>query len=123
MSRMLLSIKPKYVNEIIAGKKRYEFRKFHCREGIDTIIIYATAPIKKVVAEVPLLDIVEGDVETVWKQTKLAGGITHKDYREYYKKRAIATAYHLGIVIQYDDPLDLSDFGLHYVPQSFAYVE
>ena len=123
MSRMLLSIKPKYVDEIIAGKKRYEFRKFHCREGIDTIIIYATAPIKKVVAEVSLLDIVEGDVETVWKQTKLAGGITHKDYREYYKKRDTATAYHLGVVIQYDDPLDLSDFGLHYVPQSFAYVE
>ena len=122
MSRMLLSIKPKYVNEIIAGKKRYEFRKFHCREGIDTIIIYATAPIKKVVAEVSLLDIVEGDVETVWKQTKLAGGITHKDYREYYKKRDTAKAYHLGVVIQYDDPLDLSDFGLHYVPQSFAYV-
>ena len=122
MSRMLLSIKPKYVDEIIAGKKRYEFRKFHCREGIDTIIIYATAPIKKVVAEGSLLDIVEGDVETVWKQTRLAGGITHKDYREYYKKRDTATAYHLGVVIQYDDPLDLSDFGLHYVPQSFAYV-
>ena len=47
MSRMLLSIKPEYVNKIISGKKKYEFRKFHCREGIDTIVIYATAPMKK----------------------------------------------------------------------------
>lgn len=123
MSRMLLSIKPKYVDEIIAGKKRYEFRKFHCRAGIDTIIIYATAPVKKVVAEVSLLDIIEDDVGVVWKLTRFAGGISHKDYREYYKNRKTATAYHLGDVIPYDDPLDLSDFGLHYAPQSFAYVE
>jgi len=123
MSRMLLSIKPKYVDEIIAGTKQYEFRKFHCRDDIKTIIIYATAPIKKVVAEVSLLGIVEGDVDSVWKQTKFAGGITHKDYREYYKKRNTATAYHLGVVIQYDYPMNLSDFGLNYVPQSFAYVE
>ena len=86
MSRMLLSIKPEYVNKIVAGKKKYEFRKFHCREGIDTIVIYATAPMKKVIGEVALLDIIEGDVGYVWHETRGFGGILKKDYKAYYKE-------------------------------------
>lgn len=122
MSQMLLSIKPQYVEKIITGKKKYEFRKFHCREGIDTIIIYATAPTKKVIGEVALLNIIEGDVEYVWHETKGFGGILKKDYTAYYKEREVAIAYQLGDVTLYDEPKTLSDLGLDYVPQSFAYL-
>jgi len=66
MSRMLLSIKPEYVEKILAGSKKYEFRKFRCRVDVDTIIIYSTSPIKQVVAEVEMLEVVEGDVAEVW---------------------------------------------------------
>ena len=55
MSRMLLSIKPEYVRKIVSGKKKYEYRKFHCRDDIDTIVIYVTAPVKEVIGEVRLL--------------------------------------------------------------------
>lgn len=122
MSQMLLSIKPQYVKKIIAGKKKFEFRKFHCREGIDTIIIYATAPMKQVIGEVSLINIIEGDVEYVWHETKGFGGILKKDYKAYYKEREVAVAYQLGDVTVYDEPKTLTDLGLHYVPQSFAYL-
>ena len=122
MSQMLLSIKPQYVEKIIAGKKKFEFRKFHCREGIDTIIIYATAPMKQVIGEVSLIDIIEGDVEYVWHETKGFGGILKKDYKAYYKEREVAVAYQLGDVKVYDEPKTLTDLGLDYVPQSFAYL-
>lgn len=122
MSQMLLSIKPQYVEKIIAGKKKFEFRKFHCREGIDTIIIYATAPMKQVIGEVTLIDIIEGDVEFVWHETKGFGGILKKDYKAYYKEREVAVAYQLGDVTVYDEPKTLTDLGLDYVPQSFAYL-
>lgn len=122
MSRMLLSIKPEYVNKIISGKKKYEFRKFHCREGIDTIVIYATAPMKKVIGEVTLIDIIEGDVEYVWHETRGFGGILKKDYKRYYQEREVAIAYHLGEVTVYEEPMRLEDLGLDYVPQSFAYI-
>lgn len=122
MSKMLLSIKPEYVDKIVAGKKKYEFRKFHCREDVDTIVIYATAPIKKVVGEVALLDIIEGDVEYVWHKTRGFGGIMKKDYKAYYKGRKAAIAYHLGKVTLYADLMELKDLGLDYVPQSFAYI-
>ena len=122
MSRMLLSIKPEYVKKILSGQKTYEFRKFHCHADIDTIVIYCTSPVKMVVAEAKLLNIVEGTSEDVWEQTKGSGGITEQAYNEYYQDRETATAYHLGPVTIYESPISLSDVGLSYVPQSFAYL-
>lgn len=122
MSQMLLSIKPQYVREILSGKKKYEFRKFRCRDEIDTIIIYATSPIKEVVGEVSLIQIIEGDVEHVWNQTSPYGGVLKEDYQEYYKARDVAIAYQLGEVTRYDKPKKLLDFGLTYAPQSYAYI-
>lgn len=122
MSQMLLSIKPQYVREILSGKKKYEFRKFRCRDEIDTIIIYATSPIKKVVGEVALIQIIEGDVEHVWNQTSPYGGVLKEDYQEYYKARDVAIAYQLGEVTRYDKPKKLLDYGLTYAPQSYAYI-
>jgi len=119
---MLLSIKPEYGNKIISGKKKYEFREFHCREGIDTIVNYATAPMKKVIGEVALLDIIEGDVEYVWHETRGFGGILKRDCKAYYKEREVSIAHQLGEVIVYDEPMGLKDLGLNYVPQSYAYI-
>ncbi len=122
MSRMLLSIKPEYVNKIVSGEKKYEFRKFHCREDVDTIVIYATAPVKQVIGEVSITAVIEDAVDEVWKQTQPEGGITEKSFREYYKNKQVAVAYQLGEVTQYDKPISLSEVGLSYVPQSFAYI-
>lgn len=122
MSRMLLSIKPEYVEKILTGTKKYEFRKFHCREDVDTIVIYATAPIKQVVAEAPIVAVIEDDVDEVWKQTHPNGGVTKKAFKDYYKNKNVAIAYQLGDVRKYDEPMALSEIGLSYVPQSFAYI-
>ena len=103
MSQMLLTIKPQYVEKIIAVQKKFEFRKFRCRDGIDTIVIYATAPTKKVVGEVRLLDIIKDDVEDVWQETKDFSGIPKKDYNAYYKEHKVAVAYQLGEVTVYDE--------------------
>ena len=51
MCQMLLSINPEFVESILNGTKLFEYRKFRCREDVDKIIIYATAPQKQVVAE------------------------------------------------------------------------
>ncbi len=122
MSRMLLSIRPEYVSKIVSGTKKYEFRKFHCREDIDTIVIYATAPVKQVIGEVSIIAVIEDDVEEVWKQASPDSGITKQAFMEYYKNKKVAIAYQLGEVKTYDKPVALSDVGLSYVPQSFAYI-
>ncbi len=41
---VLLSIRPKYVEEIIKGNKRYEFRKSIFKKNVEEVWIYATSP-------------------------------------------------------------------------------
>ena len=38
MSKILMSIKPEYVDKIFSGEKKYEYRKRLCKKKIDTII-------------------------------------------------------------------------------------
>lgn len=59
MCKILLSINPEHVDHILDGSKEYEFRKRKCKEEIDGIIIYCTAPVKQVIAEVDVAEILE----------------------------------------------------------------
>ena len=59
MCKLLMSINPEHVDNILAGTKKFEFRKNKCKEKIDSIIIYSTSPIMKVVAEVEVKDVIE----------------------------------------------------------------
>ena len=71
MCRILMPINPEYVDEILAGRKKYEYRKIKAkRNNIDKMIIYSTSPIMKVVAEVDIKEILEEEPEKLWEMTK-----------------------------------------------------
>ncbi len=122
MCQMLLSINPEFVESILQGKKLYEYRKFRCREDVDKIIIYATAPQKQVVGEVEIANILEDDLLTVWHQTREYSGITYNFFRKYYKGKKKAVAYQLKNLVIYDKPLTLDDIGVSCAPQSYRYL-
>lgn len=122
MCKMLLSINPQHVEKILNGDKKFEFRKVRCKTDVDKIIIYATSPIMRIVGEADLLDIIEGELDVVWKLTADRAGISRNFYYQYYQGKKKAIAYRLGKVVRYKKPLCLSDFGLNYAPQSFIYL-
>ena len=78
MCKLLMSINPEHVENILAGRKKFEFRKTKCKEQIDSIVIYSTAPVMKVVAEVEVKGIIEDTPQSVWKRTSNAAGIDKK---------------------------------------------
>lgn len=119
---MLLSINPKFVREIFAGNKQYEFRKQRCKQPVDTIIIYATSPIMQVVGEADVVDIIEDSPEQIWSITSKEAGISKIFYDTYYAGKEKAIAYKLGKVKLYDEPLSLSDLGVGSAPQSYMYL-
>ncbi len=124
MCKILMPINPEYVDEILAGRKKYEYRKIRAkRSNVNKMIIYSTSPIMKVVAEVDIKEILEEDPETLWKITKDESGISKDFYNKYYKNKSIAIAYKLGSIKIYDKPKDLKDIGINYVPQSFVYLD
>lgn len=124
MCRILMPINPEYVDEILAGRKKYEYRKIKAkRNNIDKMIIYSTSPIMKVVAEVDIKEILEEEPEKLWEMTKNESGITKEFYNKYYKNKNTAIAYKLGTIKVYDEPKNLNDIGINYVPQSFVYLD
>lgn len=123
MKTLLLSINPEYVENILNETKRFEFRKSRCKYSVDSVIIYSTAPVKKIVGEAHIVRIIESSPEEVWNETKDAAGITKGFFDEYYRGREKAVAYELGDVIKYAEPMALSDFGLRWPPQSYSYVD
>lgn len=50
----ILSIKPVYANQILAGTKKVEFRKRSFKEKVRRVYIYASVPVKQIVVMVCL---------------------------------------------------------------------
>ena len=124
MCTILMPINPQYVDEILAGRKKYEYRKIKAkRKNVDKMIIYSTSPIMKVVAEVDVKEILEETPEKLWEITKSESGITKSFYNKYYKNKDTAIAYKLGEIKFYNEPKELNDIGINYVPQSFIYLD
>ena len=121
-STILLSIKPQYAKAVLENQKKYEFRKRRCKDSVNKIIFYATAPESKVVGEAEIEKILEDTPDKVWELTKHAAGITYKQFCAYYQGYSKAVAYKLRNPLIYKEPKSLLDYGIKYVPQSFIYL-
>jgi len=122
MCQILLSIHPQFVAKILAGEKRFEFRRVKTRLIPDKIIIYSTSPVCKIVGEAEVEEVIVDAPNRVWHKTKKFSGIDKAYYSKYYHNREIAIAYKLINVIEYNKPKELKDIGIKSAPQSFAYV-
>ncbi|MEG1313550.1 MAG: ASCH domain-containing protein [Bacilli bacterium] len=122
MSKILISINPEYVDRILDGSKKYEYRKVLAKD-VDLLIIYSTSPVMKIVGEVKVMGNIEMAPSTLWEKTKKEAGISRKKYREYFKGRKKAYAYLLGDVLKYETGKRLTDIGINNAPQSFVYLK
>ena len=121
--KVLLSIKPEFVEKILDGTKKYEYRKsMFKRKDISTVVIYASYPVKKVVGEFRIKRIISEDVESVWNITSESSGITKVFYDKYFQQKTMANAIEIGELIKYDRPKELADYNIICAPQSFCYI-
>ena len=112
MFKMILSISPEDIELIIKGKKKYDFRKFYCKALIKTILLYVKHPVKAIVGEAEILNIIKNTPENVWKITKKFAGMSKEDFDVYYCDKNVAIAYELGNIKIYKTPKCLKDFNL-----------
>ena len=122
MCDILISINPEYVRNILNGTKRFEFRKVQCRRDVERMIIYSTSPVMKVVAEAEVKDILTDDPGSIWERTADRAGISRGFFDRYFEGRDTAVAFELGEVTEYEEPRDLSRYGVRSPPQSFIYL-
>lgn len=123
--KALLSIKPEFVEEIIEGRKKFEYRKrVFKRTDVSAIVVYATKPYGKVVGEFEVGTILEERIDKLWTDTKLMSGITEEFFYDYFKDRDSGYAIQIKEFKEYKEHLDLSEFdeNIKVAPQSFCYV-
>lgn len=121
--KILISINPEHVENILNGSKKYEYRKIVAKQDISSIIIYETTPVKRVVAEVEIIDVLMLSPENLWKETHSESGTSKEFFDQYFQNREIAYAYKLGRVKVYKTPRTLREFGVKAAPQSFVYIQ
>lgn len=122
---VLMSIKPKYVEEILNGSKHFEFRRAVFKQDqVDRVIIYASSPIKKVVAEFNVADIISDSPELLWERCKEYSGIDKESFMNYFSDKQKAFSIVIEDLLIYKRPIDpykkLDDFR---PPQSYMYLD
>lgn len=118
---IILSIHPRHINKILSGEKLYEFRKRIPLE-IRYIVVYATAPIKKIVALIEIDKVIKDTPEIVWKKTRKHAGISEDYYFRYFKDKQVAYAIKVNRVTKLKAPVPLIRLNYNCAPQSYVYI-
>lgn len=121
--KVLLSIRPEFAEKIISGEKRFEFRKRgFARESVETVVVYSTMPVGRIIGEFTVKRILSGSPSAIWRRTRGSAGISHSRFRDYFAGRDEAYAIEVDEVIAYEKPLDPRKSAKRFTaPQSFCY--
>jgi len=123
--KVLLSIKPEYAQKIFSGEKKYEYRRrLFKRTDINTVVVYVTKPVGKVIGEFEIDSVIQGNPNSIWEQTKSYAGINENAYIDYFSKRETGFAIVIKKTKIYKKPLELVELNpkIKYAPQSFRYL-
>jgi predicted transcriptional regulator len=97
--RAILAVKPHFARALVAGEKRFEFRRVHpgFQTG-DVIYVYATAPVQAILGYFTCGKIIKGTPRELWEGYDGGPELTRSFLRSYFEGRA------KGYAIQVRDP-------------------
>ncbi|WP_197031049.1 hypothetical protein [Methylobacterium sp. 10] len=112
-----------FAEKILSGEKRFEFRRsIYADMDVKVALIYSTSPVKRIVGEFDINEVIFGPPEALWEKTHHSAGIDYLYYSEYFKGRKTAFALVVGNVKRYEIPIDPSVSIFNFTPpQSFMY--
>jgi len=119
--KVLLSIKPEFVQKIISGEKKFEFRRKIFKKDVESVIIYASSPWKIVIGEFTIDDIIESELNLLWEKTHKYSGIEEDFFWQYFKGTKYGYALKIGKLQLYDSPIMIDILGVK-PPQSYVYI-
>ena len=123
MNSVLISIHPKHVERILSGEKKFEFRKSLPKREIVSLFIYATAPVKKIVAVAGVGAMLSDEPSALWGETAFGAGIDRGFFDGYFAGKDVGHAIQLDNVVKFHEPLCLGDLpDPMKAPQSWCYI-
>lgn len=98
-SAAILSIKPVYANQILAGTKTIELRKTSMGLGPrDVVLVYSSAPEQRIAFWLRIEQVESLPPDDMWARYRERLGIDREDYDAYFSDTTTATGLHVGEV-------------------------
>lgn len=121
---VLLSVKPRFAEQIVAGTKRVEFRRSWAAEQVGLAVIYSSSPIQRLVGIVDVDGTVFASPSSVWTKCRERGpGLERRELMEYFAGKVQAYGVLLGKVTLPEKPIPpKSLFRGFRPPQSYRYL-
>lgn len=120
---IILSIHPSHIEKILSGEKQYEYRK-RIPTHIQHIVVYATAPIKMIVALIEVDTVIRGTPESIWGKTKKHAGVSKDFFMQYFADHEDSYAIKFKTVLKLKKPKNLMCLKSNINPQqSYTYLE
>lgn len=116
---LIISIKPQFVDKILKGEKKYEFRRRIYKQDVDKIYIYQTLPDAGIVAHFTPGEIIKDTPENLWNNFKDVSGTTRESLLTYLHDKDEAYAIEITDLKIYDVPIIPE--GIQ-APQSYKYI-
>jgi len=118
-----MSIHPRYADAILEGTKEVEFRKRALASDISIVLLYATAPVRRLVGTFQLSDTLTANPRDLWQQFAPVGGIEKDAFDAYYLGRDVGVALLVASPRRFDIPVRLEQLSPSPgPPQSVAYI-
>lgn len=121
---MLLSVKPRFADQILAGTKTVEFRRSWAAEPVGLAVVYSSSPVQRLVGIVEIEGAVVASPTSVWTNCRARGpGLERKELMEYFAGKDQAYGVLLGGLTLPTKPVPpKSLFRGFRPPQSYRYL-
>jgi predicted transcriptional regulator len=125
---LFVSIKPRFIEKILAGEKSVELRRVRPSVGPGTrVIFYASSPSREVVATARVKRIDSDSPTAIWERYRSQIGLPRSEYRTYFDGVRKAVGIVLTDVERLPRSVPLADLrerlGGFEPPQSFRYID
>ena len=117
---LIISIKPQFVEKILSGEKKYEFRRRIYKKEVDKIYIYQTLPQAGIVAYFKPGKIIKDTPENLWNNFKDVSGTTEEHLLNYLHDKKEAYAIEITELHIFETPLNPK---VIQAPQSYKYID
>lgn len=123
---VLISIKPQYVDKILSGEKKVEFRRKCFSKDVKRAYIYASAPESAIIGYFEVVSLDTESPDNIWQRYADVGGIIESDFFKYANGSEVMTAIQVGKICQFKTNIhlcDLKEYGMMSVPQNYCYID
>ena len=125
---IVLSLKPRFAEAILAGTKTVELRRTMPKIEVPTrALLYATTPVRALLGTCIITSVISAPLSDLWREYGSRANLAYHEFKRYFEGVEVGTALTLDEQRPLSRRVPLQDLRADPIgfrpPQSFAYVD